>query len=137
MKISKSFYWEMGHRLPFHKGKCVNLHGHSYRVDIGLTGKPDSNGILMDYFDVKLIAAPLIEKLDHSFMVFDGDTDLIFLLEKMNSKMFLFEHQSTAENICLLFLDEIKNKVSPNIETLTVRVCETLDTYAEAELKLR
>ncbi len=136
MKIAKSFYWEMGHRLPFHQGKCINLHGHSYRADIGLTGEPDANGILMDYYDLKILVAPLIERMDHAFIVFSGDKELISLLEKMNSKMFLFDYQSTAENLCLLFVDEIKSNLPSNIETLTVRVRETSDTYAETEHRL-
>ncbi|MFI5263969.1 MAG: 6-carboxytetrahydropterin synthase, partial [Candidatus Kapaibacterium sp.] len=27
-RISKSFRWEMAHRLPFHEGGCRHIHGH-------------------------------------------------------------------------------------------------------------
>lgn len=133
MKISKTFYWEMGHRLPFHQGKCVNLHGHSYKADVMLEGEPDANGMLIDFYDMKKIVAPFIEQLDHAFMVFEGDEKLIALLKEMNSKMYLVPFHSTAENIAQLFLSELKKGGLPtSITQVTVRVYETLDAFAEA-----
>lgn len=137
MKIAKEFTWEMGHRLPFHEGKCKNLHGHSYKCMIELTGKPDSNGIVLDYYDVKKIVEPVFEEMDHSFMVWKGDKELIDVLTKLNSRMVVVDFQTTAENICLYLLDKIKSSGLPsNVTTLKVRVLETENTYAEEETAL-
>jgi 6-pyruvoyltetrahydropterin/6-carboxytetrahydropterin synthase len=133
MKISKTFYWEMGHRLPFHQGKCINLHGHSYRAEVMFEGDPDTNGMLIDFYELKKIVAPLVEQLDHAFMVNESDTKLIALLKEMNSKMYVCPFHSTAENITLLFLNEIKKSGLPEtIKNVTVRVYETTDSFAEA-----
>jgi 6-pyruvoyltetrahydropterin/6-carboxytetrahydropterin synthase len=137
MKIAKEFTWEMGHRLPFHEGKCKNLHGHSYKCMIELSGKPDSNGIVLDYYDVKKIVEPVFEEMDHSFMVWKGDKELIDVLIKLNSRMVVVDFQTTAENICLYLLDKIKSSGLPsNVTTLKVRVLETENTYAEEETAL-
>ena len=56
MKIAKEFRWEMGHRLLEHKGKCYNLHGHSYKLLVEFGGEVEPNGMVMDYFDVKKIS---------------------------------------------------------------------------------
>lgn len=134
MKIAKEFTWEMGHRLPFHEGKCKNLHGHSYKSMIELTGQPDSNGIVLDYYDVKKIVEPIFEELDHSFLVWDGDVELIDALQKLNSRMVVVNFQTTAENICLYLLDKIAVVEFPaNIKSVKVRVFETENTYAEEE----
>ena len=85
MKIAKEFSWEMGHRLPFHNGKCKNLHGHSYQCMIELTGDVDKNGIVLDYYDLKKAVEPVFEELDHAFMVWEGDKELIDALNKLNS----------------------------------------------------
>ena len=137
MKIAKEFSWEMGHRLPFHTGKCKNLHGHSYQCMIELTGDVDKNGIVLDYYDLKKVAEPVFEELDHAFMVWDGDTELIDALTKLKSRMVIVDFQTTAENICLYLLDKIKSTNLPkNVKALKVRVFETEKTYAEEEIKL-
>jgi 6-pyruvoyltetrahydropterin/6-carboxytetrahydropterin synthase len=137
MKIAKEFSWEMGHRLTFHEGKCRNLHGHSYKCLVELTGDPDANGIVLDYFELKKIMDPILEELDHSVIVWDKDLELVELLTKLNSRMVILDSQTTAESICLFFLKRIKSSNLPsNIQKLKVRVLETEETYAEEIINL-
>jgi 6-pyruvoyltetrahydropterin/6-carboxytetrahydropterin synthase len=132
MRIAKEFTWEMGHRLPEHFGKCKNIHGHSYKMIVELEGSVEDNGMVMDYFDLKKIVIPMIEEVDHSFMVYQEDKEVISFLKKMNSKMVVVEFQSTVENICSYFMNKI-NKIDfpPNIKFIKVRIYETSDDYAE------
>jgi len=137
MKIAKEFTWEMGHRLPFHEGKCKNLHGHSYKCLIELTGEPDKNGIVLDYYDLKKIVEPILDEMDHSFIVWKDDKELINSLEKLNSRMVIIDFQTTAENIFVYLLNRIKSSNLPaNINAIKVRVLETENTYAEEEMQL-
>ena len=137
MKIAKEFTWEMGHRLPFHEGKCKNLHGHSYKCMIELTGEPDKNGIVLDYYDLKKTAEPIFDELDHSVLVWNEDKELIEALQKINSRMVVVDFQTTAENICVYLLNKIKfAKLPANVTALKVRVFETENTYAEEETVL-
>ena len=69
MKIAKEFRWEMGHRLPDHFGLCKNIHGHSYKMIVEFEGELDKNQMVIDYYDVEKIINPIIEKLDHAFMI--------------------------------------------------------------------
>ncbi len=137
MKIAKEFTWEMGHRLPFHNGKCKNLHGHSYRCMVELNGDPDENGMVLDYYDVKKVIEPIIDNLDHSFMVCKTDIELIEVLEKLNSRHVIVDFETTAENISTYLLGEIKSSSLPkNIHSIKVRVLETENTYAEVETQI-
>lgn len=137
MKIAKEFRWEMGHRLPEHFGKCKNIHGHSYKMIVELEGEIDKSGMVMDYYDVKKIIAPIVEELDHAFMVYKNDKEIILFLEEMKSKMVVVEFQSTVENICLYFLNKIKKIILPeNIRKISVRIYETDDDYAESAINL-
>ena len=132
MKIAKEFNWEMGHRLKFHNGKCKNLHGHSYKCIVELTGEPDANGMVMDYYDLNKLVNPIIDELDHSFMVFKNDVEVIDALDKLNSRKVVVEFETTAENICGYLIDRIKLKSLPsNIKSVKVRVLETENSYAE------
>jgi 6-pyruvoyltetrahydropterin/6-carboxytetrahydropterin synthase len=132
MRIAKEFCWEMGHRLPEHFGKCKNIHGHSYKMIVELEGKVNESGMVMDYYELKKIVEPVIERLDHAFMVYEEDKEIIGFLEKINSKMVVVDFQSTVENICTYFLNEIgKVNLPRNIKRVSVRIYETADDYAE------
>lgn len=137
MKIAKEFRWEMGHRLPEHFGLCKNIHGHSYKMIVEFEGELDKNQMIIDYYDVEKIINPLIEKLDHSFMVNKNDKVVLEFLEKMNSKKVIVDFNSTAENICSYLLSEIKKCSLPsNISSVKVRVYETQFDYAEETARL-
>ncbi len=137
MKISKEFKWEMGHRLPFHSGKCKNIHGHTYKMRLEIDGDLDENGMVMDYYDVSEIISPLIDELDHSFMVKENDFEIIEFLNKINSKKVVVPFETTAENITVYLLRRIKDKIlSERIKRIKVRVYETEKTYAEDEIIL-
>lgn len=132
MKIAKEFRWEMGHRLPEHFGLCKNIHGHSYKMVVEFDGELDKNQMVIDYYDVEKIINPIIEKLDHAFMVNIDDKIVLEFLEKMNSKKVVVGFNSTAENICNYLLSEIKKCSLPsNISSVKVRVYETQFDYAE------
>lgn len=138
MKIAKEFRWEMGHRLTFHEGLCINLHGHSYKMLVEVDGDLDKNGMVIDYFDLKTVVGPIIDELDHSFMVKNTDSDVLEFLQKMNMKHVVVDTESTAENLCFYMLKRIENAGLPeNINSVMVKVFETENTYAQAEQKLK
>ncbi|GIK21653.1 MAG: 6-carboxytetrahydropterin synthase [Ignavibacteriota bacterium] len=137
MKIAKEFRWEMGHRLPEHFGLCKNIHGHSYKMIVEFEGELDKNQMVIDFYDVEKTINPVIEKLDHSFMVNVNDKPVIEFLEKINSKKVVVNFLATVENICTYLLSEIKKtSLPPNISSVRVRVYETQFDYAEEILRL-
>lgn len=71
MEIFREFTFEAAHRLPNVPDghKCARLHGHSYRVEIHVSGEVDPTlGWLMDFADIKVAANPVIEQLDHYYL---------------------------------------------------------------------
>ena len=137
MKVAKEFRWEMGHRLPEHFGLCKNIHGHSYKMIIEFEGELNKQGMIVDFYDVEKIINPLIEKLDHAFMVSKDDKIVLEFLERMNSKRVVVDFVSTAENISNYMLAEIKKSSLPaTITEITVRIYETEHDYAQAGINL-
>ena len=137
MKIAKEFRWEMGHRLMCHNGKCLNLHGHSYKLLVEVQGGIGSNGMVLDYFDVKKIVGPMVEELDHTVVINKNDKDLIEAIQKLNSAYVIVDFETTAENLCIYFLNKIKEaKLPSNISNIMVKVFETENTYAEESITL-
>jgi 6-pyruvoyltetrahydropterin/6-carboxytetrahydropterin synthase len=58
-----------GHALRNYRGKCENVHGHNYRVQVGVQGRElDENGLLFDFADLKKRLRGTSEYLDHKFL---------------------------------------------------------------------
>jgi 6-pyruvoyltetrahydropterin/6-carboxytetrahydropterin synthase len=55
------------HQLRGYRGKCENLHGHNWKVDVVVKGRVlDKVGMLVDFVEVKAILRGLVdEQLDH------------------------------------------------------------------------
>lgn len=71
MDIFKVFHIEAAHRLPHVPPghKCARLHGHSFRIEVHVSGEPDPQlGWVMDFGDIKAAFAPLFEALDHRYL---------------------------------------------------------------------
>ncbi len=72
--IFKEFRFEAAHILPHHGGKCSRLHGHSWVGRVYLKGNylektGPSQGMIMDYGDLKKYVQPLLDDyLDHYFL---------------------------------------------------------------------
>ena len=138
IRIAKEFQWEMSHRLPFHKGDCKNIHGHTYKVRVEIEGDTDANGMIMDYFDMANIMNPVIHKLDHAFLVDSSDSIMLDFLTSNNFKHVVINKTTTAENIAAYILDIITPSFQQykNIDILKIRFNETADVFAELEKKL-
>ena len=71
MDIFKVFTVESAHRLPHvpEGHKCARLHGHSFRIELHLSGPVHPQaGWVMDFADVKAAFKPIYERLDHHYL---------------------------------------------------------------------
>ena len=71
MELRKTFQFEAAHNLPLLPPghKCHRLHGHSFMVDVVVTGEVDPTlGWVMDYADIKAAFKPIWDRLDHNYL---------------------------------------------------------------------
>lgn len=117
--LTKIFEFEASHSLPLYKGACHNLHGHSYKLEVTVTGKVDLDvshtkcGMIMDFKDLNnLVKSNIISKLDHAHL---------------NT---LFSNP-TAE-IMVNFIADTLNEILPKgVKLVSVKLWETSTSYAE------
>jgi 6-pyruvoyltetrahydropterin/6-carboxytetrahydropterin synthase len=65
--VTCSFTFEAAHRLAWHPGKCRNLHGHSYRLDVTVQGPLDGNGVVVDFDHLSdVVQREVIDRWDHT-----------------------------------------------------------------------
>ena len=71
IELRKTFQFEAAHLLPHlpKSHKCRRLHGHSFGVEIVVSGECDPRlGWLMDYADISRAFKPILERLDHYYL---------------------------------------------------------------------
>ena len=71
MDIFKSFRIEAAHRLPRVPAghKCARLHGHSFQIEVHLSGPVGNDtGWVADFADIGAAFAPVFEQLDHHYL---------------------------------------------------------------------
>ena len=71
MDIFRVFQIEAAHFLPNVPAghKCARLHGHSFRIEVCVTGEPgEESGWVMDFAALKAAFQPLFDQLDHRLL---------------------------------------------------------------------
>ncbi len=122
ISICKRFKFDAAHHLPYYDGKCKQNHGHSFKLDVEVSGQIQDQGyktgMIIDFHDLKdIVNLVIINVLDH--------TDL-------NAHI----SNPTAENMIEMFSrflqDEFShNPSTPGIVLERLRLYETEDSYAE------
>ena len=118
--VCKIIKFDAAHKLKNYIGLCGNLHGHTYRLEITVSGLIDKNGFVIDFKILKeLIYKQIISKVDHR--------NLNDVLDISNT---------TAENIAEWIWDTLeiyigKNYTKNDIKLEKVRIYETDNSYAE------
>ncbi|NLI57301.1 MAG: 6-carboxytetrahydropterin synthase QueD [Clostridium sp.] len=93
--ISKVFTFDSAHHLYDYQGKCRNIHGHTYKLEVTLKGIPDEKGFVIDFHDLDdIIENQVLSKIDHKYL---------------NE---LFDFNPTCEMLGLWLWDEILKKIS-------------------------
>lgn len=115
-EVSVEDTFAAGHALRNYKGKCENVHGHNYRVQVTLQGESlDTTGLLVDFGDIKKVLRQAMAYLDHQFINDLKPFDILNPSAENMAKWFCEEMQRG--------LDEGMAKVPVRIEA--VRVWET------------
>lgn len=122
IKLTKSFTFDSAHFLPDHKGKCSNMHGHTYRLEVTVVrdnGKlingGSDDGMVIDFSDLKdVVKAEVIDKIDH----------------KVLNEVLPF--RTTAENMAAHIFCVLTDKLQlRGVNIDKIKLWETPDSYVE------
>jgi 6-pyruvoyltetrahydropterin/6-carboxytetrahydropterin synthase len=111
-------HFDAAHFLRAYPGKCSQLHGHRWVVEVTVKGKDlDELGMLVDFSTVKRSLKDILEELDHRLI-----NDLVEFTTL----------NPTAENLAKYLFDYMR-KTFFEVALDKVRVYETPDAWAEYE----
>lgn len=111
-------HFSSAHQLRGYKGKCENLHGHNYKIEIFARGEELNNiGLLIDFGDMKSAADEIVNYLDHRNI-----NDLPPFDEELNP---------SAENLAKYILEYIASRIDDErVRVYKVRCYETPTSVA-------
>ena len=113
--ITKQFKFEAAHSPPNHDGKCRNLHGHSYVLEVTVSGEIIQGGIkdgmVMDFADLsEIVECEIISQWDHQFL-----NDIL-------------PFTTTAENLATECFQRIEAK---GVNVTKIKLWETAKSFVE------
>ena len=109
MKIYYTKEISSAHQLSLpYESKCLRLHGHNYKVELFIEGEKNEAGMIVDFTHLKEV----VMSYDHIYM-----NDIV--------------EQPTVENILSHMLGKLMNLPQTNISSITVRIWEDSESYAE------
>jgi len=107
-EVSVEAVFSAAHRLRDYKGKCENMHGHNWKVQVACgSGKLNKQGMVIDFTELKKALNETIMPLDHKVL---------------NDITYFKKENPTSENIAKYIYNKLKTQ---NSKLKTVKVWET------------
>ena len=139
LRLTRVFSFDMAHVLLNYPGKCKNIHGHTYKLEVTVKGAPCNDdtsprkGMLIDFSDFKkLIQDEIITVWDHALMIHqDSDSVLLNALKNNYEKIIMVPFQPTTENMICELASIIKKILPTDLQLFSLRLYETEKSFAE------
>lgn len=111
-KLSVTDSFSAAHRLCGYEGACSNLHGHNWKVRVGLQATQlDDIGMAMDFGTIKQMLSEILEELDHAYL---------------NELADFRELNPTSENLARYILERLQASLNnPTVQVCEVEICES------------
>jgi 6-pyruvoyltetrahydropterin/6-carboxytetrahydropterin synthase len=134
--LTKIFSFDTAHVLENYPGKCKHIHGHTYHLQVTITGdiinerNHPYNGMIIDFTDLKRwIQNSVLNLFDHALLLQEEST--IAKLDFPDSeRIYLTKYTPTCENMLLDIVERLKQSAPNNIYLVEVRLQETPTAFA-------
>ena len=124
IKITSNF--DAAHFLSEYNGKCSNIHGHRWNIDVNiqsdeLKASGLTKGMVEDFTEIKKEINNIISCYDHALIVENGSLqqETIDCLINEGFKLVFVDFRTTAENFAYCIFSSIE-KSGYNVKSVTV-----------------
>lgn len=139
IRVTKEFPFEMAHVLWNYDGPCRNVHGHSYRLFVTITGTPidvpgdPKNGMVIDFSDLKsIVKKEIVSVFDHAVVVSSRyEKEKREMFTKLFGNTVVVDYQPTCENLVADFAEKISSHLPSGITLHSLKLYETATSFAE------
>jgi len=139
IRVTKEFPFEMAHVLWNYDGPCRNVHGHSYRLFVTITGTPindpgnPKNGMVIDFSDLKsIVKKEIVSVFDHAVVVSSRyEKEKRDMFTKLFGNTVIVDYQPTCENLVADFAEKIAKHLPGGVTLHNLKLYETATSFAE------
>jgi len=139
IRVTKSFSFEMAHVLSNYEGPCRNIHGHSYKLHVTISGVPandiksPTNGMVIDFTDLKtIVEKEIVSVFDHSFVINKNhDPAKLAAFVNLFGNTIVTDYQPTCENLAADFAARIIPHLPKGAKLFSIKLYETATSCAE------
>ncbi|MBT3242703.1 MAG: 6-carboxytetrahydropterin synthase [Bacteroidetes bacterium] len=139
IRVTKIFRFEMAHALLGYDGLCKNMHGHSYIMNVTVSGEPITDqedikeGMVIDFGDLKRVVKEyIVDVYDHSVVLNKkAPVEQLLLLDEMFDRHHFTSFQPTAENMVIYFAELLNRELPNTVKLESIVLYETANSYAE------
>lgn len=139
IRVTREFHFEMAHVLWNYDGPCRNVHGHSYKLYVTVSGNPvddpsnPKHGMVIDFTDLKrIVKKEILEIFDHSVVVSSNyDQGRLEKLSALFGNVVPVVYQPTCENLVSDFASRISRYLPGDVKLHSLKLYETATSYAE------
>ena len=132
--LQSAAHFDSAHFLKGYQGKCSNLHGHRWKVEITVAAEAleetgQTRGMIVDFKTLKDDLNRLCDELDHCLIIEEGSLKVKTLeaLMEEDFKIVEMDFRPTAENMARYFFDEMELK---GYQVILSKVYETPNNCA-------
>jgi len=139
IRVTKRFHFEMAHTLYEYDGLCRNIHGHSYNLEVTISGEPRNeaghpkDGMVLDFGELKnIVKTQVVNRFDHALMVNRLVPEKqMELLKQTTERVIIVDFQPTSENIVTFIAEILQQHLPLSVNLFSIRLYETVTSFAE------
>lgn len=139
VELTRKFTFEAAHALEGYDGLCRQIHGHSYKLYVTVSGTPSTDpadpklGMVIDFSELKrMVNEQIVDRLDHALVVRQG-AYVPELLEAMRGaweRIIELPYQPTCENMVVDFAERITVQLPDRVKLAEIKLYETENSSA-------
>lgn len=141
MYILKSEHsFDSAHFLSEYKGKCANIHGHRWKVEVEVQSETlmksgQLSGMIIDFGDLKKDVKTMVDYYDHALIIEEGSMrgETLNCIKQDGFNVIMVNFRTTAENFAAFFFKQMKDKGYSVKRTTVYETPTNSASYEESE----
>ena len=126
--------FDAAHYTKGAEGKCMNLHGHTFKVSVEVEGEVNpETGFVIDFTVLKKLVKNIIEDYDHKIVIPKKDLNETFIKGRFRGEVKILDYpEASTEYIALDIARRIYEKLKMPVK---VKLFEGLRNYVVVEIR--
>jgi len=137
LTVTKEYSFDCSHQLLNHDGLCKNIHGHTYKLFVTLTGPVvesitahPKEGMIIDFKNLKsIVEEAILSKYDHAFIAC-GDEPILKYIQELGYKNKVIGCRTTCENMSRIMFKDINEALPVGMKVTEIKLYETPTSFA-------